>query len=126
MVSGEETLEDVSYEKDLGVYVDDKLSFETHVTKVVNTANKITGIIYRNFKMMGDEVFTNLYKTLVRPHLEYSSVVWSPLTVRDQKRIEAVQRRATRLVSNISDMTYEGRLVSLVFQLCSTEGQGQT
>ena len=101
VVSGEETLEDVSYEKDLGVYV------------VVNTANKITGIIYRNFKMMGDEVFTNLYKTLVRPHLEYSSVVWSPLTVRDQKRIEAVQRRATRLVSNISDMTYEGRLRKL-------------
>ena len=32
VVSGEETLEDVSYEKDLGVYVDDKLSFETHVT----------------------------------------------------------------------------------------------
>ena len=70
VVSGDETLEDVRYEKDLGVYVDNKLSFENHVSKVFDTATKITGIIYRNFKLMGDEVFINLYKILFRPHLE--------------------------------------------------------
>ena len=105
-----EQLGNVAAEKDLGVYVDERLSFETHVTKSVNTANKMTGIVNRNFKLMGHEVFINLYKSLIRPHLEYASVVWCPSTIRDQKRIEGVQRRATKLVSSITDLSYPQRL----------------
>ena len=62
---------------------------------------------------MGEDVFMNLYKTLVRPHLEYASVVWSPSTVRDQRRIEGVQRRATKLVSSVSALSYHERLRKL-------------
>ena len=67
-MKGGELLETVEVEKDLGVYVDEKMSFETHVTKSINMANKMTGIVNRNFRLMG--VFMNLYKTLIRPHLE--------------------------------------------------------
>ena len=112
------TLDEVEYEKDLGVYIDSKLSFETHVNNSVKLANKMTGIIKRNFKFMGDQVFLNLYKTLVRPHLEYSCVVWDPITLsmlRDQRLVEGVQRRATKLklTSNMQSLNYEQRLVNL-------------
>ena len=106
-------LQETEYEKDLGVYVDSKLTFETHVNKSVQSANKITGIIKRNFKYMGEDIFLNLYKTLVRPYLEYSSVVWDPATIRDQKLLEGVQRRATKLIPTIKDLSYEQRLVNL-------------
>ena len=53
-MKGGEKLEKVEFEKDLGVYVDARLSFETHVIKSVNTANKMTGIINRNFRLMGE------------------------------------------------------------------------
>ena len=108
-----ELLETVEFEKDLGVYVDEKMSFETHVTKSINMANKMTGIVNRNFRLMGEDVFMNLYKTLIRPHLEYASVVWSPSTIRDQRRIEGVQRRATKLVSSVSELSYHERLRKL-------------
>ena len=107
------TLDEVEYEKDLGVYIDSKLSFETHVNNSVKLANKMTGIIKRNFKFMGDQVFLNLYKTLVRPHLEYSCVVWDPITLRDQRLVEGVQRRATKLIPNMQSLNYEQRLVNL-------------
>ena len=55
----------------------------------------------------------NLYKTLIRPHLEYASVVWSPSTIRDQRRIEGVQRRATKLVSSVSELSHHERLRKL-------------
>ena len=103
-----EQLGNVAAKKDL--YVDERPSFETHVTKSVNTANRMTGIVNRNFKLMGHEVFINLYKSLLRPHLEYASVVWCRSTIRDQKRIEGVQRRATKLVSSITDISYPQRL----------------
>ena len=106
-------LQETEYEKDLGVYVDSKLTFETHVNKSVQSANKITGIIKRNFKYMGEDIFLNLYKTLVRPYLEYSSAVWDPATIRDQKLLEGVQRRATKLIPTIKDLSYEQRLVNL-------------
>ena len=56
---------------------------------------------------MIEEVFVNLYKSLIRPHVEYASVVWNPSCIRDQKLIEGVQTRATKLVTNISELSYE-------------------
>ena len=51
-----------------------------------------------------------LYKTLVRPHIEYGNLVWGPFNRADQKLVERVQRRATRLVSSIRHLPYEERL----------------
>ena len=89
---GQKQLESVDHEKDLGVVIDGKLNFHAHVKKVVLTANKVTGIICRNFKYMGEETFLTLYKSLVRPHIEYSSTVWNATMICDQKLIEGVQR----------------------------------
>ena len=43
------------------------------------------------------EAFTILYKTLVRPILEYATPVWCPHLVRDILALEKIQRRASRL-----------------------------
>ena len=112
-MNGDSKMESVSCEKDLGMHIDSKLSFETHVTKSVSKANRNLGIIHRSFKQMGEEVFVNLHKSLVRPHVEYASVVWNPSCIRDQKLTEGVQRRATKLVTTISELSYEERLRKL-------------
>ena len=41
----------------------------------------------------------DLYVTLVRPHLEYASEIWSPKTATMIKRIEGVQQRVTAYVT---------------------------
>jgi hypothetical protein len=53
------------------------------------------------------------YKTLVRPHLEYASSVWSPIYKCDIQNIEKVQRRATRLVPALASLSYTERLQQL-------------
>ena len=57
--------------------------------------------------------FVKLYKSFVRPHLEYGNVVWSPLYKRQSAAIERVQRRATKVVRNIRNMSYTERLSEL-------------
>ena len=55
----------------------------------------------------------NLFKSLVRTHLEHASPVWSPVFKKDRIAIENVQRRATKLVRCISHLPYSERLRAL-------------
>ncbi len=55
----------------------------------------------------------NLYKSLVRPHLEYGNTVWYPKLKRVIRSLEAVQRRATRMIPEIARLTYQERLQQL-------------
>jgi len=100
-------------EKDLGVYLDPKLSFKTHIAKVISKANSIAGLVIRNFKHLDTTTFSTLYKALIRPVLEYASPVWSPQTSSDSDRLEGVQRRATRAVKALKKTSYSERLKRL-------------
>ena len=73
-----------------------------------NIANKVTLI--------------NLYKTYVRPVIEYGNVIWGPQYILDQQEVEKVQRRATKLISDLQDRTYDDQLA--VLDLPSLKGGG--
>ena len=73
------TLEKVTNEKDLGVITDCKLNFRDHIVQKVNLAIRNLGIIFRSFTYIDSVIFLNLYKSLVRPHLEYVTQIRSPL-----------------------------------------------
>ena len=62
-------------EKDLGVLIDDKLSFSEHICNQTKKANMIMGVIRRTLRYLDENMFTKLYKALVCPHLEYVQVV---------------------------------------------------
>lgn len=100
-------------EKDIGVFIDDKLNFEKHIKTKTGKANQIMGIIRRTFSFMNESIFKQLFKTLVRPHIEYANSVWAPYKLENIRKIESVQRRATKLIPGFKDMEYEDRLRKL-------------
>ena len=71
------------------------------------------GIIRRTFSYINKDNFILLYKTYIRPHLEYCQQAYSPYLVKDIERIEKVQRRATKLVHSMKDWCYEDRMKEL-------------
>ena len=85
-------------EKDLGVIFDSKLTFDNHIEAIIKKANKMIGIIKRTFSYLNRASSIQLYKALVRPHLEYGNITWFPHLKRQSSTIEKVQRRATRLL----------------------------
>ena len=46
----------------------------------------------------------------MRPHLEYAQTIWSPYKKKDIQQIENVQKHATKLITKIKHLLYEGRL----------------
>ena len=97
-------------EKDLGITFDPKLNFDSHISNITKKANQMLGIIKRTFTFIDKHTFLKLYKALVRSHLEYGNVIWSPIFKRQSVQIESIQRRATKLVPECRDMTYDKRL----------------
>ena len=110
---GKHELAKVTQEKDLGVMMNSKLTWHDHVINKVATANKILCIIKRSLGRNNThtDIIRRLYIHLVRPHLEFASEVWSPYQIFLKDMLEAVQRRATRLM--VKNKPYKERLQEL-------------
>ena len=93
--------------------MDKALNFSEHISSKINKANRNLGLIFRIFTYMDKEMFLNLYKSIVRPHVEYAVTVCTPLYKKDMVAIENVQRRATKLVRTISHLPYQEKLKCL-------------
>ena len=98
-------------EKDLGVHMDNKLNFDQHISNAINKANRVMGVAKATFDYMDNEIFQQIFKGLVRPHVEYASSVWSPHLVKQKDAIEAVQRRATKWIPGFYDLPYNEPVV---------------
>ena len=101
---GEERLESISEEKDLGIYITESLTPSKQVAEAVKRANRILGIIYRTYEDKSKENMLRLYKSLVRPHLDYCIQAWRPYLQQDIDNIERVQRKATRMITELKDI----------------------
>lgn len=85
--------------KDLGVTLDTKISFETHISKITNRAYSMLGFIFRNgSNFMQIKTFETLYKTLVRSIIEYASFVWSPFYHKYIEELEKIQKKFLRFL----------------------------
>lgn len=95
---------------DLGIVVTDNLSWSNQVSRAIKKANTALYLIRKSFVRIQPPLLVQLYKTYVRPHLEYAVCIWYPNYVRDINAMESVQRRATKLEVSLSQLSYEERL----------------
>ena len=97
-------------EKDIGVHVDDELKFESHIDKSINKAKRNMAIVRKTFSKLDKSTFLPIFKGLVRPHLEYATPVWNPHQNPVKRKIESVQRLATKRLPGMQGLDYDERL----------------
>jgi hypothetical protein len=107
---GNSILKHSERERDLGVIIDKTMKFSEQVNSAVGKANSVLGMIKRNITCKNKNVITKLYKSLVRPILEYCVQVWRPHLRKDIDKMERVQHRATRMMEECKGLCYEDRL----------------
>ena len=67
----------------------------------VAKANKLLGMIYRSFEHTNQFLILHLYKSLIRPVIEYANIIWGLHYITDQRAIEKIQWRATKLIPEL-------------------------
>jgi len=102
--------------KDLGVYVDHKLNFKTHIEDCIVRAKQRSALIFRGFLSRNIHHLTLAFISYIRPLLEYASPVWSPSFIYLNDAIESVQRSYTKRLPGFDKLTYTERLQKLKLQ----------
>jgi len=100
-------------ERDLGVILNKSLSPSHHIDEITKKAYRTLGVVKHFFTYLDEETFTKLYKSLIRPLLEYNSAVWSPTLKKDKDKLENVQRKATKILPSLQNLSYPERLTRL-------------
>lgn len=104
-----------SHFKYLGVTVSHDLNWKNHINNLCCSAEKKLWFLRRKLKGAPSNVKLTAYLTLVRPMLEYASVVWSPFKKNQIDKIERIQRRAARFI--LSKYKRQDSVTAMLIQL---------
>ena len=110
---GDEIIPSADKEKDLGVVIQKKLDPEDHINQITSKMYHLLANMKTAFTYVDTDMVRKIITTYIRPTLEYASVVWNPYHVKDENKLERIQRAATRWAPELRDLSYEERLKAL-------------
>ena len=93
-------LKQVTEVKFLGVYIDEGLTWKSHISNICKKISKSVGIVHRVRFFLSSNTKISLYYTLIYPYLTYCTTVWSSTYVTNLNRIFLLQKRAVRAMTN--------------------------
>ena len=115
LINSDSTIERVSSFRYLGVLLTSSLSWSPHINATCSKAHKILGMIFRHFyHHFSPATIIRLYSSLVRPILEYCSVVWDPSSSSLSNILEFVQLFTVKTRLQISSLSYPFHYTSIL------------
>ena len=118
--------------KMLGLTFSSKLDWGSYIFSIAKTASKKIGALIRSMKFLSPEVALYLYKSTIRPCMEYCCHVWAGAPSCYLKVLDKLQKRICRtvgpsLASSLESLTHYRNVASLslfcryYFGRCSSE-----
>ena len=100
-----------SDQKHLGVVLDSKLDFNTHIDQKIKKCNNLIGLMKRLSVHFPRSALLTIYKSFLRPHLDYGDILYDkPNNENFQNKIEQVQYKACLAITNAIKGTSRERL----------------
>lgn len=114
---GGHILENVNSNPYLGLQISDDLKWSTHINKIASKASSTLGFLNRNIRFCPLECRKNAYLSLVRSQLDYGSTIYDPYLQQDINKLEKVQRRGVRFITQDYKSREEGCVTKMMKDL---------
>lgn len=92
--------------KDLGIYMSSSAEFSTHINSVVKKVTGLTSWALRCFKCRSSIFIITIWKTVILPHLDYGSQLWSPYKKCEIQKLEILQKCFLSKIVGTHDLSY--------------------
>ena len=100
-----------TYQKHLGLYLDQKLNFSHHIKEKISKAYRGNGVIKKNQNNLPKQSLLTICKSFIRPHLDYGDVVYDqPHDETFCSKLENVQYNAALAITRVIRETSETKL----------------
>ena len=93
-------IEQVKNFKLLGIIINDRLSWKTHITYISNKILKVIYIIRSIKTIVSNKTLCTIYTALIQPHLLYGIISWYDPNNKQTNRINILQKKVIRLITN--------------------------
>ena len=114
LIIGRETISMIKDTKYLGVYVDQHLNWGVQITTMVKKISKALGMLRYSKQYLPIKSVQTMYKSLVEPYFRYCSPVWGVCGVTALDKLQKLQNRAARIVTN---SPYDASALPIIRQL---------
>ena len=108
---GDAVLGRTTQEKDLRITFSADMKVSERCGIAASNGNQILGLIRRTIMYKEKQLIVPLYKAIIRTHLEYFIQAWRPYRTKDIDKLERIQRRTTKMIPELRDLSYESRLL---------------
>lgn len=108
---GNSFIERVDEIRDLGVILDRKMNFNSHIEVISNKASAALQFVNRQAYFFDKDIIKILYTALARSNLEFASPIWSPHHITQKKFVERTQKQAIMILNGDYDDRQENGFV---------------
>nr|CAD2190668.1 unnamed protein product [Meloidogyne enterolobii] len=109
------TINEVDSIRDLGIIIDNKLKFQEHVQKIIRAAYIKMNFVFKIIKSKSIKTWLTIYKSYIRPLLEYSPETWNPQLRSEINKLEKCQKFFTKSLLRKCSLPYIPYLQRLEF-----------
>ena len=92
-------LDRVNETKFLGVILDDKLLWKSHIEYICNKISKGMGILIKARKVLGTGALVTLYNTLVKPYFTYCNIIWGNTYKKYINKVQILLKKIIRIIT---------------------------
>lgn len=96
--------------KFLGIYIDHKLTWASHIQHICSKISRSIGILNKVKKCLDSTTLLLLYNSLILPYLTYGNVIWGRAASTHLSRLLVLQKRAIRIVHHSSYLAHTAPL----------------
>ena len=107
---GHEKIKGSPEENELKIIFSEDLSSGKHINKIRGETLQLLKNIRIAFTFLVEGM---MREGMICPRLKYTAIIWSPHKLKHIRKLESVQRAATKMIPELQDQFYEERLARM-------------